>query len=62
MTTKKIISNVFCIIFALIMLWFLASWIDVLMHNDPVHGDYAYAPWNFFMRVLKPLIEWRLSM
>ena len=35
------------------MVWIGASWINVLMHNNPVLGDYLYAPWNFFLLIAK---------
>lgn len=30
---------------AALVLWFLASWIDVILHNTTT---YIYAPWNMF--------------
>lgn len=30
----------------MIVMWFVASWMNVLAHNDPFDGDYRYAPWN----------------
>lgn len=26
--------------------WLAVSWVDVLMHNDPVYGDRQYMPGN----------------
>lgn len=42
----KLFAYVACI--GLIM-WILASWIDVLMHNDPLTGDRRYNPANAFV-------------
>lgn len=33
------------LIFALVA-WLAVSWVDVLMHNDPVYGDRQYMPGN----------------
>ena len=32
-----------------LIVWILASWIDVLMHNDPLTGDHDYMPANAFV-------------
>ena len=32
-----------------LIVWMLASWIDVLMHNDPLTGNRGYMPANAFV-------------
>lgn len=29
-----------------ILIWLVVSWVDVLMHNDPITGDKQYMPGN----------------
>ena len=29
-----------------ILAWLVVSWVDVLMHNDPITGDKQYIPGN----------------
>lgn len=29
-----------------ILIWLVVSWVDVLMHNDPITGDNQYIPGN----------------
>lgn len=43
---KNLICNTFAVAGALILVWLAVSWLDVLMHNDPVTGDKQYMPGN----------------
>ena len=38
--------------FALIFLWLVISWADVLMHNDPITGDKQYMPGNVIVMMI----------
>ena len=43
---RRILKEIVYIsIFALIA-WMAVSWVDVLLHNDPVYGDKQYMPGN----------------
>ncbi len=46
---KSIISWMSCVIFLSLVMWLIVSWIDVLMHNDPLTGDHNYMPVNAFV-------------
>lgn len=34
-----------------ILAWLVVSWVDVLMHNDPVTGDKQYMPGNAIVMI-----------
>ena len=34
------------------LMWLLVSWIDVLLHNDPVTGDKSYWKGNAFVLMI----------
>lgn len=36
-----------------ILVWLVVSWVDVLMHNDPVYGDKQYMPGNVIVMVVE---------
>ena len=46
------IKNAICYFVAVIclfaMLWIMASWIDVVMHNTPYETEHHYQKWNCF--------------
>ena len=46
----KFLKNLACAILIAasiaILIWLVGSWVDVLMHNDPVYGDKQYMPGN----------------
>lgn len=46
---KKTIEAMITAAAALLLLWILLSWGDVLRHNDPVSGDRQYHKWNAFV-------------
>lgn len=39
---KNLICNAFAAASVVLLVWLVASWADVLMHNDPITGDAAY--------------------
>lgn len=43
---KKLISTILIAASIAILIWLVVSWIDVLMHNDPVYGDKQYMTGN----------------
>lgn len=43
---KKLISTILIAASIAILIWLVVSWIDVLMHNDPIYGDKQYMPGN----------------
>lgn len=46
----KFLKNLACAILIAasiaILAWLVVSWVDVLMHNDPITGDKQYIPGN----------------
>lgn len=34
-----------------ILVWLVVSWVDVLMHNDPVYGDKQYMSGNAIVMI-----------
>lgn len=43
---KHLISTILIAASIAILIWLAVSWIDVLMHNDPITGDKQYMPGN----------------
>ena len=43
----KVLENTAYVIFTIILLWFVVSFIDVIMHNMPWQ-DNVYKVWNLF--------------
>ena len=46
---RKMIEYLMTFLVVLMMVWILASWVDVVMHNDPSGSDGDPAKWNAFM-------------
>lgn len=46
---KHIYSTVITSIAVLMLVWILASWANVLWHNDPFEDDGEPAGWNVFV-------------
>lgn len=59
MKAKRLVENLLVVVSVLLFVWFFASWCNVLMHNDPIYGDYQYAPWNMFTSMAKWWSVWR---
>lgn len=36
-----------------ILAWLVGSWVDVLMHNDPITGDKQYMPGNAIVMMVE---------
>ena len=45
----RVVEHLLMMAAAVLLLWILLSWVDVLCHNDPLTGDYNYNPCNIFM-------------
>ena len=43
---KHLVSTILIAASIAILAWLAVSWVDVLMHNDPVYGDKQYMPGN----------------
>lgn len=39
---KNLASTILIAASIAILIWLVVSWVDVLMHNDPITGDAAY--------------------
>lgn len=52
----KFLKNLACAILIAasiaILVWLVISWVDVLMHNDPVYGDKQYIPGNAIVMII----------
>ena len=49
---KSLIRFIFYALCIGIITWLLVSWIDVLLHNDPVTGDKSYWRGNAFVLMI----------
>lgn len=46
---KKFKENILLVLAAIVILWGVASFVDINLHNNPMEEDYKdYASWNFF--------------
>lgn len=43
---KNLASTILIAASIAILVWLVISWVDVLMHNDPIYGDKQYMPGN----------------
>lgn len=43
---KNLICNAFAAAGVVLLVWLAVSWVDVLLHNDPVYGDKQYMTGN----------------
>ena len=48
---KKLLSAILIATSIAILIWLAVSWIDVLMHNDPITGDKQYMPGNAIVMI-----------
>lgn len=46
MKMKKIFGQAASLLVFAVVTWLAVSWVDVLMHNDPVYGDKQYMTGN----------------
>lgn len=42
----RFLKKIVCLVGIAVTVWLMASWVDVLMHNDPIYGDKQYMPGN----------------
>lgn len=53
----KFLKNLACAILIAasitILVWLVISWVDVLMHNDPVYGDKQYMSGNAIVMMVE---------
>lgn len=48
---KHLISAILIAASIAILVWLVVSWVDVLMHNDPVYGDKQYMSGNAIVMI-----------
>ena len=46
---EKAIEYLLILMTALVLIWMVASWVDVVNHNDPSGGDGDPSRWNAFV-------------
>ena len=49
---KHLISTILIAASIAILIWLVVSWVDVLMHNDPITGDKQYMPGNAIVMMI----------
>ncbi len=49
---KNLICNAFAAAGVVLLVWLAISWVDVLMHNDPIYGDKQYMPGNAIVMMI----------
>lgn len=52
MKNTKIFYTALAALSVMLMIWITASWVDVLLHNDPYSGE-CIANWNAFLTLIK---------
>lgn len=52
MKNTKIFYTALAALSVMLMIWITASWVDVLLHNDPYSGE-CIANWNAFLALIK---------
>ena len=53
---KNLVGAVLIAASIAILAWLVISWVDVLMHNDPITGDKQYMPGNAIVMITE-LVE-----
>ena len=48
---KQFFIDVGIFLWLLFCIWIVVSWVDVLMHNDPITGDKQYMPGNAIVMI-----------
>ena len=48
---KHLVGAILIATSIVILAWLVISWVDVLMHNDPVYGDKQYMPGNAIVMI-----------
>lgn len=54
MKNTKIFYTALAVLSVTLMIWIIASWVDVLLHNDPYSGE-CIANWNVFLALIKAM-------
>lgn len=49
----RFLEKIVCLMGIVVAVWLTISWIDVLMHNDPVYGDRQYMPGNAIVMMVE---------
>lgn len=45
----KVLDNVITVMCIVLVVWIVASWVNINQHNNPMQNDYKdYANWNMF--------------
>ena len=50
---KHLVSTILIAASIAILVWLVVSWVDVLMHNDPVYGDKQYMSGNAIVMMVE---------
>ena len=50
---KNLVSAILIAASIAILIWLVVSWVDVLMHNDPITGDKQYMPGNVIVMMVE---------
>ena len=53
---KKISITLATVLMAVMMAWIIASWVNVMCHNDPFDDDGDCPGWNLFV-VMEELVN-----
>lgn len=48
----RFFKKIVCLVGIAVTVWLIVSWVDVLLHNDPVYGDKQYMPSNAIVMML----------
>ncbi len=46
MKLKRFFSEAITLVVFALIGWLAVSWVDILLHNDPIYGDKQYMPGN----------------
>lgn len=49
---KNLICNAFAAAGVVLLIWLTVSWVDILLHNDPIYGDKQYIPGNAIVMLI----------
>ncbi len=49
---KNLASTILIAASIAILVWLVISWVDMLMHNDPITGDKQYMPGNAIVMMM----------
>lgn len=59
MKVGKVIENTLIVVIIAIAIWFVWSYVDVLAHNEPLTGDFAYSKYNLLVNIADWVASWR---